>query len=156
MGLDMYLYVQRWVESNQEEYGNIKEVLGLGADYDNNQRDSKWQYPVKIEGTVAYWRKANAIHNWMVENVQNGQDNCERYSVSDTQLRDLRDTCQRVIDNRGNGDPVELETKSGLFYGSIEYDDDYWADLLGTVEKLDKALGVAKPMEVEYIYFSSW
>ena len=153
MGLDMYLYVQRWVESNHEKYGEIKDVLGIGADYEINR---KWQRPVKVEGTVAYWRKANAIHNWFVENVQNGDDDCGRYSVSDTELRNLRDTCQRTIANRGNGNPTELETKSGFFYGSTEYDDDYWEDLRITVAKLDKALGVENPLEVEYIYYSSW
>jgi hypothetical protein len=153
MGLDMYLYVQRWVESNHEKYGEIKDVLGIGADYESNR---EWQYPVKVEGTVAYWRKSNAIHNWFVENVQNGEDNCGRYSVSDTSLRNLRDTCQRVIANRGNSNPAELETKAGFFYGSTEYGDDYWEDLRITVEKLDKALGVENPLDVEYIYYSSW
>ena len=149
MGLDMYLYVRRWVSSRDEKYSDITSALGFPSEYDKSRF-------VTVEGTIAYWRKANAIHNWFVENVQNGEDNCGRYSVSDTELRNLRDTCQRTIANRGNGNPTELETRGGFFYGSTEYDDDYWEDLRITVAKLDKALGVENPLEVEYIYYSSW
>jgi hypothetical protein len=47
--------------------------------------------------TVAYWRKANQIHNWFVENVQDGNDDCKDYYVSRKQLEELRDTCKAVL-----------------------------------------------------------
>jgi len=31
---------------------------------------------------VGYWRKANHIHKWFVDNVQNGVDECLTYQVS--------------------------------------------------------------------------
>jgi len=34
---------------------------------------------VTIELDYAYWRKANQIHNWFVENVKDGVDNCGNY-----------------------------------------------------------------------------
>ena len=48
--------------------------------------------------TVAYWRKANHIHNWFVQNVQGGEDrNCEVTPVTREQLQDLVDACKLVL-----------------------------------------------------------
>lgn len=49
----------------------------------------------KVE--VGYWRKANHIHNWFVENVQNGVDDCDSYVVSREKLQELYDTCNRAV-----------------------------------------------------------
>ncbi len=48
---------------------------------------------------VAYWRKANAIHDWFVKNCQDGQDDCKEYWVSREQLQELYDTCVLVRDS---------------------------------------------------------
>ena len=43
---------------------------------------------------IAYWRKANMIHNWFVEHCQDGIDECQpRYSVSKEQLEELLNDC---------------------------------------------------------------
>lgn len=49
-----------------------------------------------IWSEVGYWRKANQIHNWFVENVQNGVDDCERYEVSEDDLQKLLTICKKV------------------------------------------------------------
>ena len=39
--------------------------------------DDEHKYPhSRIIEQVGYWRKANQIHNWFVENVQDGEDDC--------------------------------------------------------------------------------
>lgn len=48
---------------------------------------------------VAYWRKANQIHKWFVDNVQNGIDKCQRSPVTRQQLSDLLVVCNAVIDS---------------------------------------------------------
>lgn len=53
--------------------------------------------PRYIEYTAMYWRKANAIHNWFVQNVQSGNDDCGHYDVSKDDLITLRDLCDIVI-----------------------------------------------------------
>jgi hypothetical protein len=45
---------------------------------------------------VGYWRKANAIHKWFVENVQDGEDDCRHAYVNREQLQELLDTCKKV------------------------------------------------------------
>jgi len=50
-----------------------------------------------IEERVMYWRKANHIHGWFVDNVQDGDDDCREYHVGLEQLRELHGICQKVI-----------------------------------------------------------
>ena len=46
---------------------------------------------------LAYWRKANQIHKWFVDNVQEGVDNCGEYYVSHEKLQELLDTVNNVL-----------------------------------------------------------
>jgi len=151
MGLDMYLSVRRYLRTTDENYPKVIDALGLGYDYDR-------QYSAFVEGTIAYWRKANAIHSWFVENIQDGDDNCGSFSVPATELYTLRAICRRSVDNYdcGHPNPVELKTQEGFFFGSTEYDEDYWEILRDTVTLLDRALGVDNADEVEYMYHASW
>ena len=52
----------------------------------------------KRDGTVLYWRKANAIHKWFVDNVQNGDDDCGDYEVYWEQLMELKGICKRIVE----------------------------------------------------------
>lgn len=52
---------------------------------------------VWTESEVAYWRKANAIHKWFVDNVQDGKDDCREYDVDLDNLEELRGTCVRLL-----------------------------------------------------------
>ena len=59
-----------------------------------------------ISEEVGYWRKANQIHNWFVENVQDGVDDCDYHDeVTKETLEDLLDVCNRVL--------ASCELKSG-------------------------------------------
>lgn len=78
---------------------------------------------------VAYWRKANHIHGWFERNVAYGElENCEPYPVSFEQLMSLGITCQLVKANPESA-PVLLPRQEGFFFGSSEYDDDYFMDV---------------------------
>ena len=50
----------------------------------------------EIIESVAYWRKANAIHKWFVDNVQNGTDDCGKYRVTVDQLKQLVKACKDI------------------------------------------------------------
>lgn len=61
--------------------------------------DTDREYPHRcVEEDVAYWRKANAIHNWFVQNVQDGEDNCGEYPVSKEKLLELLNAVNVVLD----------------------------------------------------------
>src|SRR4051794_5152402 len=100
MGLDMYLraetYIGGWEHGSAEErkrYRQALELAGFGSDFACEGSPS-----VLINVTVAYWRKANQIHQWFVANVQDGTDDCGRYYVTREQLAELRDVSQKVLD----------------------------------------------------------
>jgi hypothetical protein len=93
MGLDMYLNKKTYIGAKYDFYG-IKGRLSLTAN--GKKIPIKLKRVGEIVEEVAYWRKANAIHNWFVENVQDGKDDCEEYTVSLAQLKELLDVCRRV------------------------------------------------------------
>lgn len=52
----------------------------------------------RISEPVGYWRNANAIHFWFVENVQDGEDDCDIHrEVTKEDLEELRDLCIEVV-----------------------------------------------------------
>ena len=140
MGLDMYLYYQGLFYGEEtakltykgKEYGPINSA--------------------QIES--AYWRKVNQVHNWFVANVQNGLDNCHEYDVDDESIHALIDTCKRVISDPSLAQTL-LPRASGFFFGSAGYDEDYFEQVQGTIDQLEKALK-EKPDGWYFIYRSSW
>jgi hypothetical protein len=151
MGLDMYLtkhiYIGAKFEHNKIE-GRI-EIKRDGKPIKINM--SKVDYV--IEG-VGYWRKANQIHNWFVENVQSGVDECVEHDVDFKQLQELKKLCKKALRNK---DCSLLPPQSGFFFGSTDIDEYYWKDLKYTIEIID-ALEDPKTdsFNFYYKYRSSW
>lgn len=53
-----------------------------------------------IAEQVGYWRKANQIHNWFVNNIQDGVDDCGYHrEVTEDDLNELLDVCQQVLNS---------------------------------------------------------
>ena len=72
---------------------------------------------------VGYWRKANQIHNFFVENVQDGEDDCSYHNECTKEiLEDLLDKCYKVL------------TGSIMMIGQVkngqQYVDGEWADCM--------------------------
>ena len=155
MGLDMYLYRKNYVRSgdyyNPEEKEEIKMTRG-GNEVDT----SKVKYVVE---EVGYWRKANHIHKWFVENVQKGVDDCGEYYVKEDQLANLLETCKEVLED-GNKAPELLPTESGFFFGNTDYDEYYYDDLENTVKILESLfetdLDGGSYLKGDIYYSSSW
>jgi len=61
MGLDMYLYAKRHLRDYVPEDKKIKDEIA-----DQLPDPFKGVQEIKVE--IAYWRKANAIHKWFVNN----------------------------------------------------------------------------------------
>ena len=105
---------------------------------------------------VGYWRKVNAIHQWFVDCVQDGIDDCDYHNeVTKEDLEELLDTCQRVLDDHSLADEL-LPTQSGFFFGDTEYDEYYFADIEDTVDIIKNVLETTD-FDKEMIYYvSSW
>ena len=94
MGLDMYLTKKVYVGANWE-HNNVKGKIELEA----NGKPIKINFNrvSYIEEEVCYWRKANAIHQWFVNNVQDGDDDCGNYYLEKTKLKELLKICRKVL-----------------------------------------------------------
>ena len=158
MGLDQYLYAKLFTAPKHD----LNDGLDL-FHHDINQLvldacDARgWAHPhptAEVCVKVGYWRKANHIHNWFVENCQDGNDDCRDTYVSREQLAELRDLCQKVLENRELAGEL-LPTASGFFFGTTDYDEWYWQDTVDTVALLNKALNEV-PDRWTFYYASSW
>ena len=104
---------------------------------------------------IAYWRKANQIHKWFVDNIQNGNDDCGSYIVTKEQLERLLSICKHV---KANPDSAwkHLQTQSGFFFGSTEYDQLYWDEIDHTINTLETVLNETDFNNWIVFYTSSW
>lgn len=170
MGLDMYLYRQKFVSG--EKAKQIRELVG--------EKEESNSVSVKTE--VIYWRKANAIHKWFIDNTD-GEDNQSDKYVDREKLEELLEVCKKVkasielinstelVDEWQDGKKVKVEikvkkikdtsvceellpTEDGFFFGSTSYDDYYLQDINYTIEQLEKVL--EDKDECDYYYGCWW
>ena len=151
MGLDMYLEkrtdVRLWNFQKEEDQFEVIVKKG-GVTYPKIN-------PKNITTVVeeaGYWRKANAIHRWFVENVQDGKDDCGEYFVPPSSLEELLELCEKVKLNPEQADEL-LPTSSGFFFGGDAYDEWYFDKIDYTIEVLKEALS---DTDASYYYSSSW
>jgi hypothetical protein len=161
----MYLYAEKHVsgysfrgEEERAHYGQILELVGMT---DLACKDSP---SLDVSVTVAYWRKANQVHSWFVQNVQGGVDECQKSYVTDDQLEQLVVLCKAALALYDAGDKdgaAEVMTPtSGFFFGSQDIDEYYREDLQITVEQLEPLLSVEDGEDhwpgLTFYYQSSW
>lgn len=158
MGLDMYLLKKIYIGANFEHNeiaGEINITKG-GEPFKINM--NKVTYVIEDWGD---WRKANAIHQLFVENVQEGKDDCREYYVSEDKLKELLDICNQIKANPTLA-PELLPTQGGFFFGSTDYDEYYWDDIDLTISIIENAIQDREVVnDKEYIrgdiyYSSSW
>lgn len=155
MGLDMYLtatrYVSKYFVNTDEE--TSKTIGSLFPELANFVEEDG-SFPIKgVRIEAGYWRKANSIHGWFVQNVQDGDDDCGIYPVGRDQLIQLRDHCQQVLDNPELADDL-LPTRAGFFFGDTSYDEYYFSDLKDTIDIINKCLTLPELWDFEY--HASW
>lgn len=168
MGLDMYVHSAKLMSEINGEF--------LPYEYNNWKSDEFGRSnTVEIRRNVAYWRKANAIHRWFVDNVQGGHDDCDSHFVSTEKLAKIVDICERILSAQGleaesfkcyptlendfclNDEAKkiaeeELPTQDGYFFGETAYGEYYVWDLVLTVQQLKPYVG----SEMDFYYSSSW
>ncbi len=148
MGLDMYLYADRYVSSyfNEGDDEKAEMIKKLFPELQIGEIKN-----IRVE--VAYWRKSNAIHNWFVKNVQDGVDDCGNYYVSRDKLKELIALIQEVLDNKQSANK-NLPTASGFFFGSTDIDEYYFEDLKYSLDTLKKVSELPESLELHY--HASW
>lgn len=149
MGLDMYLNAKRYLWDFGEH--SDKEIA---ADISSKFPELKGRRVKEVSAEVMYWRKANQIHRWFVEQCQGGVDECQETDISRDQLQALLDRCKQVLENRKLAMEL-LPPQEGFFFGGKELDQYYWADVESTKTELEAIL--AEDWKGwDFIYRSSW
>ena len=165
MGLDMYLSAKKRFEKinwqvlqNNDElsydspeavYPKFNELMEL-TQLSNVSTDV---YGASVEVVCVYWRKANQIHKWFVDNVQGGNDNCGEYYVSHEKLRELLDLVKRTLAERN---PTLLSPQGGFFFGGTDIDEWYWRGLQNTKAELERVFALPQLSDLSFSYSSSW
>ena len=156
MGLDMYLSRKTYVKQLEHKgEDNFKVEVTKKEKPVENIKSERISYVIE---DVGYWRKANHIHKWFVDNVQYGEDNCKEYYVGESQLEELLELCKRVLTDNSLAKEL-LPSQSGFFFGSIEYDKYYYMDLEHAVEIIETLLSERNKdghLLGDIYYRSSW
>ena len=169
MGLDMYLEIRKdeyRSKYHQDKGSNlaleypadITEFIPIPTDL-RISRQTNYQ--------VGYWRKANHIHNWFMQNCaerddwDNPIDDCRPIRITVNALEKLLDTCKKVLANHSLASSL-LPTQDGFFFGSTEYDEYYFGNIEKTIKIIEPVLKFAKhKLEIEdydweVYYQASW
>ncbi len=163
MGLDMYLYRETFVGGNHE-YRDVQGTVELSYNTDDNERlpiNVDIKSLVSVTEHLLYWRKANAIHGWFVRNVQGGNDDCKEYVVRRSDLEELWQICNEIlnIEDKEKRDDLAyklLPPTTGFFFGTYTLDEYYFSDLEKTKTVLGKELESPKTYDISYKYQASW
>jgi hypothetical protein len=158
MGLDMYLSGKVYISNSKfindemvpnEDFKKIVDVLPEGTFADSNAGG------LLIDVPVAYWRKFNALHDYIIQNYNNGEDRCEPVNLTKPSLVTLLEILTNIA-NRPVGSEYakeHLPTASGFFFGSTEYDVYYMGEVRRTIKILKKLIDSNYDY---FVYESSW
>lgn len=152
MGLDMYLSAIVYLSKYNKDEQVIKqrnEIYKLFPEIKSTENLDA----IEVKFEAGYWRKANQIHKWFVDNAQDGVDNCGYYYVAVEQLTELKKLCQEVLADHSKAKEL-LPVERGFFFGSETYDEYYFDDLEDTIKIIDYCLSL--PTKFGFEYHSSW
>ena len=124
---------------------------------------------------VAYWRKANSVHNYFVTKVIKNEDLEDLYNIVIKVLDNIELIDGKVhngdfyngfkfVPNYEEGKVIKdstickelLPTVSGFFFGSTDYDEFYYDDLVHTKKILEKILNEVDFDKYHVYYWASW
>ena len=136
MGLDMFLEKRMKFDANGHEH--TEEEL-----HENPYTE------------VAYWRKANQIRQWFVDNCNyDSEADCEYFRVTKEQLEWLVNDCKKVLENHECAEEI-MPASSGFFFGSTDYDEYYFDQLEYTIERITEVIEETD-WENEIIEYFEW
>lgn len=160
MGLDMYLWNKKYLDvydfKKEKDYRAKKIKVKVETEFADGEVKTVEYETDKIEHSAelllpyAYWRKANQIHRWILENTNQEDDDCRKIYIDGDKLKELVAVCEEVLADHSKA-PELLPTQEGFFFGSYEYDEWYFQDLENTIRQLKDV-----KEDEEYVYQASW
>ena len=121
---------------------------------DKNDKSAEDSY-----SELAYWRKANQIRNWFVNNTDlEYDDNCKDIPLDRKTLENLVEDCQTVLNDHSLAEEI-IPTQGGFFFGGTDYNEYYFEDLKYTVEKIKEILDNTPDEDFDngnIVYYEWW
>ena len=162
MGLDMYFYERHYFPKKENKHGYLVPQSFTVATQPYGKARKRFKDVIYITCKVGQFRKANAIHWWILKNCWDSDDkdsaNCKQIYISSEQVRQLKDICIELLGYRGEKFKQKayelLPTHGGFFWGSTEYDKWYKCDLRDFVKMANK-LHMDDP-HIDLFYEPSW
>ena len=134
MGLDMFLFRQKKFREGDDAYNELVK---------------------ETSEEVMYWRKANQIRSWIVNNTIYEDDwNCEEVELTKETLEKLKADCETVMDDPSKARKI-FPTSAKFFFGSTDYDEWYFNELETTAKEIEIILKETD-FENEIIYYTEW
>lgn len=168
MTTDDGLYISEYFDSKDidKHLETLPKLIGQVGRIKSVKRDGD---SFIIETDAGYWRKANQIHNWFVNECQDGIDKCQKTDLSVEQLLQLQDlikTFRKLPSTISDmwlpsAELIStahklLPSTSGFFFGSTEYDNWYFNDIVDTKQILKSVLKQSTINNWKFSYQSSW
>ena len=169
MGLDMYLEIRKneYCSKYHQDKGSdlALEYPKDITEFIPNLTDLSISRQTNYE--VGYWRKANHIHNWFIQNCAykdecgNPIDDCRPIEITVDKLEKLLDDCKKVLADHYLAESL-LPTQSGFFFGSTRYDEYYFDEIERTIKIIEPVIKFIKhKLEIgsyiwEVYYQASW
>ena len=164
MGLDMYLYIRETKYESRYSTGEGKtnpvypdELKQFAKDI---EKDSFSSITTQIYYLVGYWRKFNALHNYIVQNYADGIDQCQSIYLNKDNIQEIRNICFRIITDPKQATSL-MPCAQGFFFGSQEYDEDYLVNVEDTLHLFNKILVFFEQLDkhnfnYDLVYEASW
>jgi len=155
----MYLYKHKFVNSHNfdKKPSDAKRMkIEVTNEYEDGSEETVTydvtnpRFGALLKIPFIYWRKANQIHKFFIDNCANGVDEGQDVYVDGEMLKTLYEKCKQVLEDNSKAHTL-LPTQEGFFFGSTEYDEYYYKTLQQTVEELENC-----DFDDNYIYEASW
>lgn len=159
----MYLKGRKFIWEDEDK-GKLKKVVD---EFFPKVKEFNLE-PESITFQVGYWRGARAIHDWFVNNVQNGDDDCRDYYVEEEQFRELlniinqilgKDTKNKIINELTGGFDMEKAKEllpDDNFDPNINYGEYYLENLIKTKKIIEEIFDKKILEQIDIDYCSSW
>lgn len=129
MALDMYLYTK---------------------DKSSTSKNSEFE-------EIHCWRMFHALHNWFVNNIQAGIDDCKHHLFTEEKLNSLISTLRVINDSKlEDVAKANLPTVEGVYFGSEDYDENYFEEVKEALEVLTDIKNKVNLNECDLYYCSWW
>jgi hypothetical protein len=149
MFLSAEKHISGWDHAaKKREFAAVTAAINLPLDVVTSESPSG-----HVSINVMYWRKANQIHEWFVDNVQDGKDECQRSFVEREKLETLLALCEEALKEKNH---KLLPPCSGFFFGGTEIDESYWQEIKDTAERLRFLLENPALQGWDFYYQASW